>query len=87
MSRALALDYADSGIRCNCVCPGLTHTPMTENVLGNPSRRHLFLRDIPIGRAVQADEVARLIAFLCLDAPSSLTGEQITLDGGGTLVK
>ncbi|MEM8498014.1 MAG: SDR family oxidoreductase [Pseudomonadota bacterium] len=89
LTRAMALDHADENIRVNSVCPGAIDTPMlvsghersgasAEQVLANN------LAEIPQGRIPGPEEVAELIAFLCSDVSSHITGTNIPIDGGYT---
>src|SRR5437764_12839572 len=73
MSRSLAREVARSGIRVNCVAPGLVETDMTGD-LDDEVRRQL-IRDVPMRRIVRADEVAAGIAFLLGDDASAITGQ------------
>ena len=86
LARSIALDFARSGVRCYCVCPGAIDTPMLRasaaldadpaGVLRACERLHLFKR---LG---QPDEVARVITFLASSDASSMTGTAIMVDGG-----
>jgi NAD(P)-dependent dehydrogenase (short-subunit alcohol dehydrogenase family) len=67
--------YAASGIRMNCVLPG-----MLENAVGDPDSE--LLRSIPIGRAGRLEEIAETIAFLASPASSYITGQLLLADGG-----
>jgi NAD(P)-dependent dehydrogenase (short-subunit alcohol dehydrogenase family) len=86
LSRSIALDYAAVGVRCNCVCPGITDTPMLRHHLGatgNPEeglRRRLHR--VPLGRALTADDIARAILYLSCDDSSGVTGTSLIVDGG-----
>lgn len=88
LTRGLALDYATEGISVNCVCPGLVDTPMMahqEELLAEASPRARLERGVPVGRYSEPDEVARVITWLLLDAPDSMTGSMVTVDGGWTV--
>ena len=64
LTRAVARDYGIYGVRCNCVCPGVTHTPMTAHTLQDLDRRRAILSGIPLGRIGQASDIARMIVHL-----------------------
>ncbi len=87
-TRALALDHAREGIRANCVCPGVTDTPFFRRHLESASDPARFLaareQRNPIGRLLEPEEIAAMIAFLVSDAASGITGAQIVVDGGLT---
>jgi NAD(P)-dependent dehydrogenase (short-subunit alcohol dehydrogenase family) len=86
LTRAMSLDYANHGIRVNCVCPGTIDTPMlrwattlSENpqkVIETCNRMH------PIGRIGKAEEVADAIVYLASPMASFITGAALIVDGG-----
>jgi 3-oxoacyl-[acyl-carrier protein] reductase len=82
MTRSLARELARSGIRVNCVAPGLVDTEMTHEM--DPEVKKEMIRQIPMRRMVRADEVAAAIAFLISDDASGITGQVLTIDGGAS---
>jgi NAD(P)-dependent dehydrogenase (short-subunit alcohol dehydrogenase family) len=82
LTKTAALEYAQQGIRVNCVCPGVIHTPMTERGLNDPERRARIIASEPMGRAGTPEEVAEAVVWLCSDAASFVTGHTMTIDGG-----
>jgi meso-butanediol dehydrogenase/(S,S)-butanediol dehydrogenase/diacetyl reductase len=83
-TRALAIDHAKQGIRVNALCPGLVDTPITAGVSQMPGLRDEWIRRIPIGRAAQPEEMAKVVAFLASDDASYMTGSIVVADGGTT---
>jgi 2-keto-3-deoxy-L-fuconate dehydrogenase len=88
MTRALALDYAKTGLRINCVCPGTIDTPWVEGMAARAPDRERFFSEMearqPVGRLGTADEVAAMITFLCGPDAEFITGVAFTVDGGLT---
>jgi NAD(P)-dependent dehydrogenase (short-subunit alcohol dehydrogenase family) len=86
LSRSIALDYAADGIRCNCVCPGITDTPMLREHLNATSDPEAALagrlRRVPLGVALTPLDVARSILFLSCEDSSGVTGTSLTVDCG-----
>jgi len=86
-TRAAALDYATSGIRINAVCPGPVKTHMADVFLkGNQASFEEVRAAMPIGRFIEADEVAAAAVWLCSSASSGIFGQAVTIDGGWTAV-
>jgi NAD(P)-dependent dehydrogenase (short-subunit alcohol dehydrogenase family) len=84
MTKNAAATYAPHGIRVNSVHPGFIWTPMTDEQDAGISQG--LIDQTPMGRAGQADEVAAGIAFLASDDASFVTGHQLVIDGGYTVV-
>lgn len=86
LTRSIALDYASKGIRCNCVCPGITDTPMLwEHLNKNSDPQGMMqkrLMRVPLGKALSPHDVARTILFLSCEDSSGTTGTSVTIDGG-----
>lgn len=79
VTRSLAHELAEFGIRVNTVCPGAVDTPMiTEDTRAGVG----FISRIPIPRAGRPEEISRLVAFLASDASSYCTGGDFVIDGG-----
>jgi NAD(P)-dependent dehydrogenase (short-subunit alcohol dehydrogenase family) len=86
LSRTMAFELAQHGIRSNCVSPGFTHTEMTERAVGPTLMKYLngsFDR-VPMRRLVTTDEVANAFLFLASDEASGITGIDLRVDCGLT---
>ena len=83
-TRALAIDHAVDGIRVNAVCPGFVETPLSSGIWENADLMNKVKAAIPMGRAAQAEEIAKVAAFLASDEASYVTGAIVPVDGGVT---
>jgi len=86
LSRSIGLDYARYGIRCNCVCPGITDTPMLHKHLdtaANP-KAHLIerLKRVPSGAILKPDDVAKSILYFSCEDSAGITATSLIVDGG-----
>ena len=87
MTRAMALDHGEAGIRVNCICPGDTDTPMLHQEareLGEPEGS--FVAEAarrPLQRVGAPEEIARAALYLATEASSFVTGTTLVVDGGG----
>ncbi len=87
-TRSMALEYADKGIRVNCICPGTIWTPMVETFLKESPEVDQFLKQqqpatAHLGRYGQADEIAHSVKFLCdSENVGFMTGSMLSVDGG-----
>lgn len=82
LTRNLACEWADDGIRVNAVAPWYIRTQRTEGPLADTDYLEEVLDRTPMGRIGEPEEVAAAVAFLCLPAASYITGECIAVDGG-----
>ena len=85
LTRTLALEYADRGIRVNAIGPGATVTRMNDAWIDDPDKREEVERHIPMRRAGEPEEMAAAVAFLCSDEAAYITGQTLFVDGGLTL--
>lgn len=85
LTRALAVDYAKDGIRCNVVNPGLIDTPMAAPLMSNPEQLDPILAHYPIRRVGKPEEVASMVLYLASDEAAWVTGGTFPVDGGMTI--
>ena len=82
LARSLAVEWARYGVRVNAVAPGRTRTPILDSVgMDDPRRMTQWIDQIPLGRLLEAEEIAAAVAFVALDA-TAMTGQTLLVDGG-----
>jgi len=84
-TKSAALEYAARGIRINAICPGMIHTPMTDQMIaaGQGEALQAMLKNhVPMGRQGRPEEIADAVLWLCSSAASYITGQSISVDGG-----
>lgn len=85
LTKSAALEYASQEIRINAVCPGTIETPMVKKMLKKePNAMQEILREQPIGRLGQPEEIANAVLWLCSPASSFVVGHALVVDGGYT---
>jgi NAD(P)-dependent dehydrogenase (short-subunit alcohol dehydrogenase family) len=90
LTKSMALELAEKGIRVNCICPGIIDTPIQDPVLGTGETRRNKLEEIgrtfPLGRVGKSEDIAGAVRYLCGDSASWITGSVLTVDGGISLL-
>jgi 3-hydroxybutyrate dehydrogenase len=94
LTRVTALEGAEHGVTCNCLCPSYVRTALVEKQIADQARIHnipedevvekIMVAEAPIHRLLEPAEVAAYAVFLCSDAASGVTGSAITIDCGWT---
>ena len=86
LTKSIALDYAARGVRCNCICPGITDTPMLrEHLNATPDPDGTLagrLKRVPMGTALTPTDVARSILFFSCEDSAGVTGASLVIDCG-----
>jgi NAD(P)-dependent dehydrogenase (short-subunit alcohol dehydrogenase family) len=86
LTRSIALDYAADGIRCNCVCPGITDTPMLREHLDTTPDPEATLAErlqrVAMGVALTPLDVAKSILYFSCDDSAGVTGTSLVIDCG-----
>ncbi len=82
LMRDLAMELGPLGITVNNVAPGAISTPINKSLLENKTQLDALLRNIPLGRMGQPEDVSGLVAFLASDEASYITGSTFVVDGG-----
>jgi NAD(P)-dependent dehydrogenase (short-subunit alcohol dehydrogenase family) len=88
LTRSIALDHAEDGVRVNALCPGAVDTPLLRRQFDGQDGPQGTLEDLarlhPVGRLGQPEELARATVFLASDDASFMTGATLVVDGGYT---
>ena len=82
LTRSLALDFGAKGVRANSVCPSLTQTGMTEDMIKNEVLVEKFMERMPLRRVAQPADIAAVVVFLASDDARFVNGVNIPVDGG-----
>jgi NAD(P)-dependent dehydrogenase (short-subunit alcohol dehydrogenase family) len=86
LSKSIALDYAADGVRCNCVCPGITDTPMLREHLNKSADPETTfaarLRRVPMGVKLTPDDIAKSVLYFSCEDSAGVTGTSLVVDGG-----
>ncbi|MEO7477607.1 MAG: SDR family oxidoreductase [Lysobacteraceae bacterium] len=82
LTKNLACEWAEDGVRVNCVAPWYIRTRRTSPMLADPEYYDDVVQRTPLGRVGEPEEVASAVVFLCLPAASYITGECVAVDGG-----
>ena len=89
LTKSVAADYVQRGIRCNAIAPGTVDTPsLAERINAFPDpveARRMFIARQPMGRLAKPDEIAPMIVFLASDEAAFVTGNVYSCDGGMTI--
>jgi len=83
LTKNAALEFASSGVRVNCVCPGVVDTPLIKPFVDtHEGARQALARTHPLGRLAQPIDVAKAVLFLASDDAAFITGHALVVDGG-----
>jgi NAD(P)-dependent dehydrogenase (short-subunit alcohol dehydrogenase family) len=85
ITKSVALETANSGIRVNAVAPGPTDTGMLTRFTGTPENKAILAAEVPMGRLGRSEELADAIVFMASDRASYITGHILNVDGGHTV--
>ncbi|HXJ56799.1 MAG TPA: SDR family NAD(P)-dependent oxidoreductase [Verrucomicrobiae bacterium] len=86
LSKSIALDYAADGVRCNCVCPGITDTPMLREHLNATADPEATLRGrlrrVPMAVPMTPQHIAKAVLYFSCEDSAGVTGTSLVIDGG-----
>lgn len=90
LTKSIAVDFIDKGVRCNCICPGTVESPSWHDrvealgeILGSYDKAmEQFVARQPMGRVAKAEEIAALVVYLASDESAFTTGHTHVIDGG-----
>jgi NAD(P)-dependent dehydrogenase (short-subunit alcohol dehydrogenase family) len=80
LTKSAAIEYAQDGIRVNCVNPGYIKTPMTKETMDE--RHDEIIAKVPVRRLGVPEEIAEAVVWMCSDKASFMTGASHVIDGG-----
>ncbi len=84
MTKSLAIEWGEHGIRVNTICPTFIRTPLTEPTFANPERVEWIRSKIKLGRIGAVEDIMGPVVFLASDASALVTGASLLVDGGWT---
>jgi len=84
LTRGMAIELGKYNIRVNTVCPTFVATPMVKEFFKNKKFKQQVLKNIPLGRLAEENDVSTAVAFLAADSSNSITGTSFMVDGGWT---
>jgi 2-deoxy-D-gluconate 3-dehydrogenase len=82
LTKAMAIEWARYGITVNAVAPGWVRTELIRHLLDDPTMLAAYTKAIPMRRIAEPEEIGPLVAFLCSDLSSYMTGSVVVVDGG-----
>lgn len=92
LTKVVALEGAEAGVRCNAICPGYVYTPLVEGQVADTAKargiseedvkRDVLLAAQPTKEFVTAEQIGDMAVFLCSDAGSAINGAMLQMDGG-----
>ena len=85
LTRLLAVQYGEHGVRANCICPGGVDTPMTGGTFATEEAIARAKQRVPLGRYAQARDIGDVAIFLLSDGARYLTGQTVPVEGGATI--
>ncbi|MBB6645694.1 SDR family NAD(P)-dependent oxidoreductase [Halobellus ruber] len=85
LTKSLAVEWADRGVRVNAIAPGYMRTDLVDEVLANnPEMEETWTENTPLGRLGRPEELRELVVYLASEASSYMTGTTVVMDGGYT---
>jgi len=85
LTRAMAKELGDFGVRVNCIAPGVVRTKFSQALWSNEPMMKQELAHTPIKRIAEPEEIGRIALFLASDASAYMTGQILVVDGGGSI--
>ena len=85
MTKCLAAELGNHKIRVNCIAPGIVQTKFSEALWSNEKLMAEYLKQMPLGKIGQPEEIARTALYLASEASSFMTGSTLIIDGGANL--
>ena len=85
LTKSQAKEWGKYGIRSNAICPGLIKTKLSSALWQNEEMLEIWLKDLPIRKAAEPEEISGMAVYLASNASSYTTGETFNIDGGNMI--
>jgi NAD(P)-dependent dehydrogenase (short-subunit alcohol dehydrogenase family) len=85
VARSLAVEWGPANVRINCIAPGLVRTDFARALWENPEIYERTVRNAPLRRIAEPDEIAGAAVYLASDSAGFMTGQTMVIDGGATI--
>jgi 3-oxoacyl-[acyl-carrier protein] reductase len=82
LTRSIAVEYGQNGIRCNCICPSTIKSSIIEPYLQDENAKKVLESTFPLRRIGESEDIAGAVAYLCSDDAKWVTGTVMMVDGG-----
>jgi 3-oxoacyl-[acyl-carrier protein] reductase len=82
LTKSIAVEYGQYGVRCNCIAPSTIKSPMIEPYLQDDNARHMLESSFPLRSIGEPEDISGVVSYLCSEDAKWITGTVIMVDGG-----